>query len=417
MNKLKLLFITRHFPPVSYTAGVRAKNVAKYLALRGWDVTVLTVEPDKTYDQFIDSAALLDELSRIGVRIIRAKHKLRFLLRGQSIVAKVLRALSCRLLEIDPFIGWYPYAAKAVKGNRYDLIMATAPPFFSFILAYYLGKRTGIPYVLDYRDPWTLRPHGRNAKPWIRALERKVAARSSLISIVSESWAYILKETLHMDGKIYTISNGYDPEDVEGITPMKFTKPSLVYAGIFYPPKRSITPIFRAMKEASKRLPVEKQPEFHYFGAHEDYVVREAEKVGIKDCVICHGVAPRKTVFQALKGAVLAPVITSVLPEGDLLDKGIVTGKIFEILNLKVPIMLVAPHGSDARNVLIDSNAGEAFVGTDIKGMADYIIRACKGEVRPTFEGREKYSWPRIVEKLDSLLRECLTKSAARYKM
>ncbi|HDN73901.1 MAG TPA: hypothetical protein ENG16_02610 [Archaeoglobus sp.] len=74
--------------------------------------------------------------------------------------------------------------------------------------------------------------------------------------------------------------------------------------------------------------------------------------------------------------------------------------------------MLVAPHGSDARNVLIDSNAGEAFVGTDIKGMADYIIRACKGEVRSTFEGREKYSWPRIVEKLDPLLRKCLIKSS-----
>lgn len=410
-RKLNLLLITRPFIPLVASGALRAWYIAKYLSKRDWKVTVISAgHPSEQVLQDPAGRKLVPNLKALGIRWFWVGKW-----RGRS-SGMLKHYLSSFYDKFNPFAirketGWFIRLllnSWKFRIGKHDIIMATGSPFSSFIAAFLWSKIYKVPFIVDYRDPWTFNPHNSTSFTVYRFIERNIVPQSSFVTTVSDSLSTALTMYLNLSGRVYTITNGYDPDDAKEIVSEKFSRPAIVYAGIFYPPKRVIAPVFNGMKLAMEMLTEKEYPEFHYFGPDERHIINEAGKAGIRELVFCHGIVPRKKVFQAIKGAVLAPVITSVFPKGDLVDRGIVTGKIFEILNLKVPILLIAPHRSDARKILEESNAGEAFVGTDIKGIADFIVRACKGELHLSFSGREKYSWPNIIQKLDGLLREAI---------
>jgi hypothetical protein len=72
-------------------------------------------------------------------------------------------------------------------------------------------------------------------------------------------------------------------------------------------------------------------------------------------------------------------VITSVFEETSLEDQGIMTGKIFECLGLGAPILLIAPPGSDTEPIVADMGLGWRFTGSNVDGMASFLIDAMSG--------------------------------------
>ena len=59
----------------------------------------------------------------------------------------------------DARAGWLPFAVarglKAIQAENIDLIFTTSPPFTTVLIGLLLKKITGLPWVSDYRDPWT----------------------------------------------------------------------------------------------------------------------------------------------------------------------------------------------------------------------------------------------------------------------
>jgi hypothetical protein len=97
-------------------------------------------------------------------------------------------------------------------------------------------------------------------------------------------------------------------------------------------------------------------------------------------------------------------VITSVAKDGGLPEKGIVTGKIFETLGLGRPMLLVAPAGSDAERVVMTAGLGRVFTGTNVDGIASYLLDVMRGGV-PKPKNAQSYAWENIVTALDQCLR------------
>ena len=59
----------------------------------------------------------------------------------------------------DAKIGWIPFAVsdglKIINDHQIDMIFSSSPPQTINLIAKKLSKKTGIPWVADYRDPWT----------------------------------------------------------------------------------------------------------------------------------------------------------------------------------------------------------------------------------------------------------------------
>lgn len=314
-----------------------------------------------------------------------------------------------RRLGIDPHVGWSKEAERACSNlnpKDVDVILASGKPFVAFRLARNLSERLGRPYVLDYRDPWTGNPHAVRP-PW-PATEASLLEGCAAVSIVSPSWGLLLDRRFHVGSKLHILPNGYDSREMGEVEPYDFGHCAFVYTGIFYPPKRIITPFLAALKLLKESLnESDNKWYFHYYGVDESHVRGEADRFGLSDRIVFHGRVPRREALSAVKGARLAVVITSVAEQETLGDKGIVTGKIFEAIGLETPVLLIAPIGSDARAITEPTGLVRSFAGTEIQGMVSFLKDVVGGQV-PQLKNAESCSWTTMSKQLDAILRRIM---------
>ena len=414
----KLLFLAHAFPPVRAIGCVRTWNTAKYLARLGWEITVVTPEPSVW--RYVEDTQKVEQLEQEGIRRILTNHRWRWLspdpLRCWNeglgwIVGGVCRR-AARYLGVDDEIGWIrptKQACSVLTAEDVDVILATGSPFVAFTLAKWLSDRLDRPYVLDYRDPWTENPHADALTMPATLTMRKEAmllAGCTAVTIVSRSWGSAMAQRFDLGPKLHVITNGYDPEELAEVEPHNFGHFAIVYTGIFYPPKRVITPVMAALKRL-KEISNGHNAEwyFHYYGDGEAHVREEADRFGIMDRVVLHGRVSRTEALSAVRGSSVSVVITSVFAEDTQGDKGIVTGKLFELLGLGTPILLIAPPGSDATQIVDETGMGRAFDGTDIEGIVQFLSSIAQTEPNKRSACADRYSWPVLAAKLDRILR------------
>jgi glycosyltransferase involved in cell wall biosynthesis len=205
------------------------------------------------------------------------------------------------------------------------------------------------------------------------------------------------------------VPNGYDSGEMAAIKPYDFGHCAIVYTGIFYPPKRIISPFLSALKCLQESFSENRNGwYFHFYGAEENYVREEAKRFGLNDRVVLHGRVPRREALSAIKGASLAVVITSVAEQGSMSDRGIVTAKIYEAIGLRTPVLLITPEGSDATAVTEATGLVKSFTGADIQGMASFLKDVVCGQA-PKPEDVEACSWTAISKNLDAVLHKAMS--------
>jgi glycosyltransferase involved in cell wall biosynthesis len=131
----------------------------------------------------------------------------------------------------------YKVANEYLKHNKVDVIIATGDPFVLFHYANKLSKKHAIPWIADYRDPWS---HYFERKKNIRFAilkwnEKRIVKNSSYILTVSEFLASKLGQLMeNVPTKV--IANGYDPELIhkEAHIEQENDVLTLAYAGTIY---------------------------------------------------------------------------------------------------------------------------------------------------------------------------------------
>lgn len=307
-----------------------------------------------------------------------------------------------RSCGLEGYIGWIPAVKKACARYRQgdiDVILATGNPFVAFGLARSLAARLRCPYVLDYRDLWTGNPHAKKAhRPWICLAEQRYLGTATAVTVVSESIAKVLAQHFGVSDRLHIIPNGYDTAELVDVQPSRFCEPAVVYAGILYPPKRVLDPVFSALTSLNRPNIDWK---FHYYGSMKSLVADSAKRANIANRLVLHGQVPRREALAAAKGAHCAVVVTSVLDTVSASDRGIVTGKVFELVGMGVPILLVAPPASDAEAVV--GSCGRRFSGSQINEMTAYLADLLTTP-RRSFTPPPEYEWDALGLRLHQVL-------------
>jgi glycosyltransferase involved in cell wall biosynthesis len=400
--------------------------MAVQLARVGWRVTVVTVPEVQVAG--LDAAGALEariEAARWGIERIEATHRLPWLgspcaagpIRRVPGLAGALRRLA-RRMGVDSGAGWAGPVRRTCtrfSPGDVDVVLATGSPFASFLAGRDVARRLRCPLVVDYRDAWTGGPHDRRPSPGrAQRAERSALAAAALVLCVSPSLAEQIAERPEAAGKVRVLTNGFDPEESVAVSPATYDHAAVVYAGSFVPPVRSSAPFLEALGRAAALRGSSQPPlRFHYFGNAGAHVLEEARRAGVAGFVEVHGQRPRPEVLSALKGAALAVVVASVRAGSSLAERGIVTGKLFEAIGLGTPVLLVAPAGSDAAEILARAGGGRSFVGADVEGMARFMADL---ETAPRPKGScEQFGWPALGARLDELLRGVLAHWQVRF--
>jgi hypothetical protein len=111
-----------------------------------------------------------------------------------------------------PKAALYRAARSHLREHGADVVVATGEPFVLFRYAGELAREFGIPWVADYRDPWSQDRTRRELVPGRNEarLERRIVASAAAITTPAEVFRALLSR-LHPDKRVEVVANGYDP--------------------------------------------------------------------------------------------------------------------------------------------------------------------------------------------------------------
>lgn len=227
---MKAMILAYDFPPFVSVGGLRPYSWFKYLGAFGVEPVVITRQWANHYGDerdYISASATAEveiEESALGT-IVRTPYtpnlSNRLLLSSGPTRGRLIRRLITAWYEvgqyyatIGPKVELYLAARRYLSEHKIDAIVATGEPFVLFNYAARLSAEFGIPWVADYRDPWSQdrrRIGKRISRAWEADLERRVTASASAITTVSELVRDHLVQ-LHSGKASAVIPNGYDPE-------------------------------------------------------------------------------------------------------------------------------------------------------------------------------------------------------------
>ena len=229
----KVLILAYDFPPYVSVGGLRPYNWLKYLPDYGVQPIVVTRNWNNEYGSGLDyitaSPSDVVEVNREekGLVIRTPYHpnlSNRLLLKHGEQKYRLLRKMLTGWNEMAQYL-WvtgtkkelYYAAEEYLEENPVDAIIATGDPFILFDFARKLGDKFNIPWIADYRDPWSASlNNNENQKTldWNRKMEQRIVPSAYCVTTVSDPVKAILESNLP-NQTIHILPNGFDPEVME----------------------------------------------------------------------------------------------------------------------------------------------------------------------------------------------------------
>jgi glycosyltransferase involved in cell wall biosynthesis len=218
----------------------------------------------------------------------------------------------------------------------------------------------------------------------------------------------MLQSRFALAPRVHVLTNGFDPEELAGVTPTSFDDFAIVYTGDLYPPLRVIDPVFAALRH----LTTAARPwRFHYYGAHTERFADAARRFGLESRVELHGKVSRREALAAVGGADLAVVVSSIGDGSRPLEKAMMTSKIFDSLGLETPTLVIAPDGSDIARVVERAGVAVRCEGRDVEGIAGHLARRLADE-RVAVGDTSAFAWTNIAARFDTVLQSAIAERA-----
>jgi len=412
-----VLFLTYYFPPAGGSAVQRTLKFAKYLPEYGWRPIVLTAETgsfvlhDESLLQEIPEPVRVErtpapDLYSVFSRFRRGKGGGADLAaladpgsEGSFFLHAALFIRSCLFIP-DARIGWFPHAVR--KGmnlirdrkNPVDVIFASAPPFTTLAAGMYLAKRSGLPFVIDYRDPWTgayfyfKRPFA--AARFEEFLERQCIRSAS--RIVSINRRIVDGMPGHVDeSRVHIIPNGFDPADFEHISPYRdSSRFTIVYTGTQHA-RMNARPLIQAAELAAEHSPdLAEHLLIRCIGRTSDDVKRMLKRSKLAATIELEGHMDHRKCLDHAAGADLLLLLIPRGPGSEL----IVTGKLFEYLKSGRHVLCLAEQG-DACRIIQRAKAGTCIHPDNLQETAGFLVqqfnRWKKGQSMQTAQADQSY--------------------------
>ncbi|HWS37560.1 MAG TPA: glycosyltransferase [Actinoplanes sp.] len=227
----RLLYIAFYFPPSRASGVYRARATANHFAAAGWDVTVFAAPLRFLYQVIGSVDEKLSETVDPRIKVERPEldlsrwenelHNLSWLSATFPESAKKLRQWREDRYFPEVYASWArDSVAKALrmhKTEKFDVVLATGNPFAAFAAAWEINKKTGVPYVVDYRDSWTLDlfndepafPPEHSAWRWEKQI---IGGASATVFVNNALLAWHADRYPRSADRMHVVPNGWDPD-------------------------------------------------------------------------------------------------------------------------------------------------------------------------------------------------------------
>ncbi|HKS79195.1 MAG TPA: glycosyltransferase family 4 protein [Gaiellaceae bacterium] len=376
---MKVLLVTRHFPPGGGGGVQRPLKFATHLPALGIETHVLAPDvpgslPDGA-ELELPTQAWIHRVRYVGPRAGRPAERL-LAKQGLARVGTQAALLGRRLLVPDENVPWstfaLPIAIRLVRREKIDVVLTTSPPPSLHLLGAAVKRTTGAAWVADLRDPLTSHPHRRGYESQLARLKeasvggvgRLVASQADAIVAASEAIAEEAR-ALEPKGKVVTIANGCDFDDFAGLEHRTSNRLRITHTGHFHG-KRDPKPFLQALAESGlDDVVVRFAGDFR--AADREY----AESLGLGERVELLGDVSRRRSLELQRDS---EALLLLIPESGGRGRGVLTGKIYEYLAAERPILAVVPPDGAAARLVRDTGSGTVVPPDDVEAMREALL-------------------------------------------
>ncbi|MCS3628954.1 hypothetical protein GGP53_002833 [Salinibacter ruber] len=369
-----VLIVAPYFPPSNLAAVHRTRLFVRHLKELGWEPIVLTVQPE-FYEEDLDWK--LTELVPDDLRIERVP----------ALPTEPVRIVGN--VGIRSFVPVLRRILQLERREQIDFLYVPIPPHFSALLGRIAHELRGLPYGIDYIDPW-VQPQWHpdeqllNKHWWARKLadllEPIAVKKASLITGVSEGYFDdVLERNPHLKEQAVTAAMPYGGEEADhqavaemDAEPYLFdgTDDSfrLVYAGALLP--RAREPLDRVFRSIAASPEAFENVRFQFIGTGsspddpEGYQVRPlAEKYGVWESHVDEHPAriPYLDALVHQEAAEAVFILGSTEPH-------YTPSKVYQGVLAEKPILAILHEESSAGAVVQNTGAGHVL---DFAGASD----------------------------------------------
>ena len=395
----RVLIITYYWPPSGGSGVQRWLKMSKYFPENGWQPVVYTaenaeypvedlslekdialetevikrkiVEPYSFYKKFLGikkeekiKAGFINE----GKKKSSWKENISIWLRGNLFIP------DARCWWIRPSVR---YLKKYLQANPVDAIISTGPPHSMHLIAKELHKKLNIPWIADFRDPWTdidffseLKLTKRSLKKHHK-LQHQVLTEANKVVTVGWDWAKGLER--HGAKNVEVITNGYDFNIEEKLTNIELSKDfTMSHIGIVGAARNA-----RIFWETLGELLKDKRLDnfsnllkIRLIGQVDNSVIQSIKENNLENNVEIISYIPHEKVIIEQSSSQVLLLFINNSPNA----KGIMTGKIFEYMASGRPILAIGPKDGDTAIILDKTQSGVIIDFEDKEGMKNTII-------------------------------------------
>lgn len=429
----RVLIITYYWPPSGGAGVQRWLKFVKYLNEFGWEPVVYTpLNPEMPYT---DESLMSDipphtEIIQKAIsepyqwyRKFTGKRKGEVFQHGflkeedtQSDKSRESLALwirgnifipDARVLWLRPSVN---FLKNYMKEKPVELIVSTGPPHSLHLIAKRLKKKLNLPWIADFRDPWTEIYYFDKLK--LTALSKRIHQRMERKVLGQADHIVVVGNTMKKDFQkltttaISTITNGYDHEDFQQIKSGQADKFRILYTGMFLPDQNppelweALAELLKEDKEFAANL------EIKLVGKTDRTILEEIKKQQLQEYVSLQDYVPHSEVPALQRQAAVLLLCINRIPNAAY----ILTGKVFEYLNAGKPILAICPENSDIAHIIRETKSGfiapfnqKEVVKTHIRTLFDDFKKQ-RPSIHP--QNIENYSRRMLTRKMAELFDE-----------
>jgi hypothetical protein len=372
-----VLMIAPYFPPRQRVGSLRPMRFARYLPSFGWRPTVVTLRSGQTME--------CDHANDKDLRIIRINSPWDFTQSDATPKQRVeMKSETSRIVQLVddafPVDTWLPVLGmnvlrliKEARRTSPDVVWSTADPWSSHVLAGLLSRSLGVPWVADFRDPWTLCPvRNRRRLSVTRRIDRWVESGivrlADLIIFTARTTELMYKSVYGSDLKTDTIYNSFDDSveqeaDSIELNPEGF---HIAFFGRFRPlsPATRIIDVLTRVKELDPNLAL--RISVHSFGAWTDADTEHARRAGVSSMFRFH----RPVQPDQSRSVLRLFDCLLISTEADRDD--IIPAKLWDYLPLNAPILSLCDN-SEIAELLRKTGRGRQFGRAETEEAARWI--------------------------------------------
>jgi glycosyltransferase involved in cell wall biosynthesis len=392
----KVLIITYYWPPMGGGGVQRWLKTTKYLREFGWEPVIFTTQNGEA--TVLDETAIEQlpkdiETLRIPIwepfdiyKKLLGKKKDEKLVQGlsqekggNSFVQNLSVWVRGNFFIPDARKFWIKPASKFLiqylKDNHIDAIVSTGPPHTTHMIALKVVNKIKIPWLSDFRDPWSNIDfyHKLKLTNWAdkkhKRLELAVLKKSDEVVTVTWSWA---EDFYRISNRMpVVITNGYDPADFVNAGNVALDKKfTITHAGSLND-DRNPHALWTALSEICKENSDFKEDlEIKFIGQVSSQAIAEMTQYNLIDKLNKIDNLPHKEVIEQIIKSQLLLLALNDTPNID----GIVPGKLYEYIGAQRPIICIGKTTGDAAKIITETKSGTISGFNDVASLKQTIL-------------------------------------------